>query len=87
MDGLSLLTRVGYTIQTITSTEVPLRFCRVLRDLPAGMETVVCAAAGDAAAAVSEPHAFPTDIWDTPAIAMGVYLFYRILVGFVVRHC
>lgn len=87
MDGLSLLTRVGYTIQTVRSTEVPPLFCRVLLDLPAGMETVVCAAAGDAAAAISEPDAFPTDIWDTPAITMGMYLFYKTLVGFVVKHC
>lgn len=87
MDGLSLLTRVGYTIQTIRSTEVPHLFCRVLLDLPAGMETVVCAAAGDAAAAISQPDAFPTDIWDTPAITMGMYLFYKILVGFVVKYC
>lgn len=47
----------------------------------------MCAAAGDAAAAISEPDAFPTDIWDTPAIAMGTYLFYRILTGFIVKHC
>ena len=87
MDGLSLLTRVGYTIQTISSTEVASLFRRVLLGLPAGMETVVCAAAGDAAAAISEPDALPTDIWDTPAIAMGMYLFDRILVGFIVRHC
>lgn len=46
----------------------------------------MCSAAGDAAAAISEPDAFPTDIWDTPASAMGMYLFYSIL-GFIVRHC
>lgn len=92
MDGLSVLTRVGYTIQTISSTEVPPLFCRVMLGLPAGMETVVCAAAGDdddddgAAAATSEPDAFPTDIWDTPATAVGMYLFYRIPVDFIVRH-
>lgn len=45
----------------------------------------MCAAAGDAAAAISEPDAFPTNIWDTPAIATGMYLFYRIVVGFIVR--
>lgn len=87
MDGLSLLTRVGYTVQTIRSTAVPLLFCRVLLDLPAGMESVVCAAAVDAAASISDPDAFPTDIWDTPAIAMGMYLFYRIQVGFIIGNC
>lgn len=50
----------------------------------------MCSAAGDdaaaAAAATSEPDAFPTDIWDTPASAVGMYLFYRILVHFIVRH-
>lgn len=49
----------------------------------------MCSAAGDAAAAAaatSEPDAFPTDIWDTPASAVGMYLFYRILVHFIVRH-
>lgn len=49
----------------------------------------MCSAAGDAAAAAatSEPDAFPTAIWDTPATAVGMYLFYRILVHFIVRHC
>lgn len=59
--------------------------------LPAGMETVACAAAGDdaaaaAAAATSEPDAFPPDIWDAPATAVGMYLFYRIPADFIVRR-
>lgn len=91
MDGLSVLTRVGDTIQTNNSTEVSPLFCRVLLGLLAGMETVVCSAAGDAAAAAaaatSEPDAFPTDIWDTPTTAVGMYSFYRILVHFIVGHC
>lgn len=39
--------------------------------MPVGMETVVvCGPAGDAAAAAaSEPAAFPADIWDMSATA------------------
>lgn len=37
----------------------------------------MCSAAGDdaaaAATATSEPDAFPTDIWDPPATAVGMY--------------
>lgn len=83
-----MLTRVGYTIQTIISAEVaPLfvGFCLVCQQ---EWRRSLCAAAGDddaAAAATSEPDAFPACIWDTPATAMGMYLFYKMLVDFIVR--